>query len=78
MQLHSAGVPTVLAVSERFRSLALSILRSKGTEALPLLVLPADVEQFSNEELQSLAENDLPHALELLREDGKAMEVKDA
>ncbi|MEK7681901.1 MAG: hypothetical protein AAB369_03645 [Chloroflexota bacterium] len=47
-------------VTERFVSLATSIMRARGVPNLTLLVLPADVEARSPADLRALAEKLLP------------------
>jgi hypothetical protein len=56
----------VVIVTEAFSKLASTISRSEGKPELPILVLPANVEELPEEELRSLARATLDEAAQKL------------
>ena len=66
MSLDQGGVPSVVLVTEQFSKLASTITKSRGRPGLPILVLPANIEDLSDSELETLAQNTLDQAAEKL------------
>jgi hypothetical protein len=55
-------------VTEQFSRLASTIAKSRGRPGLPILVLPANIEDLSDDELEDLAHKTLDQAAEKLTE----------
>ena len=53
-------------VSERFHGLALSVAKARKVPEFPIVVLPSNIEELSPDELQALAEESFPAAIEKL------------
>lgn len=51
-------------VSERFRTLAESVAKARKVPDFPIVVLPANIEDMSNEELRKLADDTFPRMIE--------------
>ena len=66
MSLDQGGVPSVVIVTEQFSKLASTIAKSRGRPGLPILVLPGNIEDLSNGELETLAKTTLDQAAERL------------
>lgn len=58
----------MVVVSERFESLATSLVRSRGKPGFPMVVLPSDIEELSDERLGELSERTFPEIAEKLAE----------
>jgi hypothetical protein len=58
-------IPAVLVVTERFIDLAKAVSRARGMPDLPMVVLPAGMEQMTREELQEMATRTLDEAEKL-------------
>ena len=52
----------MVIVTEQFSKLASTIARSRGRPGLPILVLPSNIEDLSDGELESLAHTTLDQA----------------
>ena len=57
-----------MIVTEQFSRLASTIAKSRGRPGLPILVLPANIEDLSDDELEDLAHKTLDQAAEKLTE----------
>ncbi len=57
-----------MIVTEQFSRLASTIAKSRGRPGLPILVLPANIEDLSDNELEDLAHKTLDQAAEKLTE----------
>ena len=58
----------MVVVSERFENLASSLMRSRGKPSFPMVVLPSDIEEMSDEYLGELSERTFPEIAEKLAE----------
>ena len=58
----------MVVVTEQFSDLATTIARSRGKPRLPILVLPANIEQLSDSEIRALARSTLDRAAHELTE----------
>ena len=50
----------MVVVSERFENLAASLARSRGKPDFPMVVLPSDIEEMTDERLGELSERTFP------------------
>ena len=53
-------------VSERFHNLAQSVARARHAPDLPMIVLPPNIEEITNEELHALADRTFPQIIDRL------------
>ena len=58
----------MVVVSERFENLASSLMRSRGKPSFPMVVLPSDIEEMSDERLVEMSEQTFPEIAEKLAE----------
>ena len=58
----------MVVVSERFENLATSLARSRGKPNFPMVVLPSDIEEMSDDRLGELSEQTFPEITEKLAE----------
>ena len=58
----------MVVVSERFENLATSLARSRGKPGFPMVVLPSDIEEMSDDRLGELSERTFPEIAEKLAE----------
>ncbi len=65
-ELQDRGIPTVLLVSNAFRSLALFTCQARGYPELPMLVLPDDFETKKPDEYRRLAEENVDALVAML------------
>jgi hypothetical protein len=65
------GVPSVVAVTERFEELARRIAESREVPDFPMVILPSDVEQMSDSKLVDIGQHALDEAVEALAESGE-------
>ncbi|MEK7681565.1 MAG: hypothetical protein AAB369_01905 [Chloroflexota bacterium] len=56
IELGKKGIPTVAMVTERFVNLAQHVAKGQGMPSLPMVVLPANVDFLSPEELRVVAD----------------------
>lgn len=56
IDLEKKGIPTVAMVTERFVNLAQHVAKGQGMPSLPMVVLPANVDFISPEDLQKVAD----------------------
>ncbi len=56
----------MVVVSERFENLAASLARSRGKPDFPMVVLPSDIEEMTDERLGELSERTFPEIAEKL------------
>jgi hypothetical protein len=57
-------------VNERFRVLATTVAKALGSPDLPMLIVPADLDVFSDEETRQVAAGLVPEILPLLTRRG--------
>lgn len=69
ISLDQQGVPSVVCVTERFSQAAKTYARMKGKPDIPILVLPANIEELSDEELGSLAKTTFEQAARQLTQE---------
>ena len=60
----------MVIVTEQFSKLAATIARSRGKPSLPILVIPSNVEELSDQDLRALASATLQRAAEALTTEG--------
>jgi hypothetical protein len=67
MELEGNGVPSVLVVTQPFKSLAENALKFRKFQEVPVHVLPQPIETRPDEEVRSVADSHVPDILRQLQ-----------